>query len=133
MCLEADVCVWEGGVFLCVYEMVCVWWYVYRSIVGACCVWGCYMWERVLDVCGVLCVLCVCVRALYRGVVHVCVCSACGGMGGCVEVASWELLVSSDSLQPHRLQHTKHLGAWHCSKYTDSLIPSQKAMKCCPG
>ena len=90
VCLEADVCVWEGGVFLCVYEMVCVWWYVYRSIVGACCVWGCYMWERVLGVCGVLCVLCMWVRALYREVVCVCVCSACGGMGGCVEVASWD-------------------------------------------
>lgn len=24
-----------------------------------------------------------------------CVCSACGGTGGCVEVASWELLVIS--------------------------------------
>ena len=24
VCLKADVCVWEGGVFLCVYEMVCV-------------------------------------------------------------------------------------------------------------
>lgn len=71
VCLEADVCVWEGGEFLCVYEMVCVWWCVYRSIVGACCVWGCYMWEQVLCVCGVLCVLCVCVRALYRGVVCV--------------------------------------------------------------
>lgn len=59
VCLEADVCVWEGGVFLCVYEMVCVWWYVYRSIVGACCVWGCYMWERVLGYVG-CCVFCVC-------------------------------------------------------------------------
>lgn len=72
----------EGGV-------VCVWWYVYGVLFGACCVWGCYMWVRVLCVCGVLGILCMCGRALYRGVlclwvVVVCVCSTCGGMGGCV-------------------------------------------------
>lgn len=44
-------------------------------------------------------VFCVCVRALYRGLVCVwvvvCECSACGGMGGCVVVVSWELLMIS--------------------------------------
>lgn len=88
MCLEADVCVWSGEDF-CVCMRWCVSGGVCIGVLLGHVVSGSVMWEQVLCVCGVLCVLCVCVRALYRGWcvwVVVCECSACGGMGGCVEV-----------------------------------------------